>query len=125
MTFIKIVEVILGASGALALFWAGFKNNLSGSTVKLLSENKQAQDAAIKRLEDAANTQAVQIAELTGQVKLLKDIPLAQIAKSLEVVMTSHTAIEKLLNTREEVAHQIADEAASKVIQFLAEKDKQ
>lgn len=120
---IKIIELIAGAVGAFALFWAGFRGNLSSDTIKLMKENKQAQDDAIKRLEDTTTTQTGQIAELNGQVKMLKDIPLTQIAKSLEVVMQSHHAVEKLLNTRDTVAKEIADATANKVIQFI--KDKQ
>jgi hypothetical protein len=123
MDAVKIIELIFGGAGALALFWSGFKGNLSGDTIKLMKENKEAQNEAIKRLEDTAVTQAGQISELTGQIKMLKDVPLAQIAKSLEVVSRTHSDMQAFLRNHNEQAAILADGIADKVIQFI--KDKQ
>lgn len=120
---IKIIELVAGAAGAIALFWAGFRGNLSSDTIKLMKENKQAQDDAIKRLEDTTTTQTGQIAELNGQVKMLKDIPLTQIAKSLEVVSQTHSDMQNFLKDHQAQASVLADGIAEKVIQFI--KDKQ
>lgn len=132
MDVVKWIEIIFGAAGALALFWSGFRGNLSNDTIKLMKENKQAQDSAMQILRDELSDHEKQaklrdekVAHLTGQIQMLKDVPLAQIAKSLEVVTLSHQAIEKLLNTRDSVANDIATKTVQGVVQFLTEKDKQ
>lgn len=122
MDILKVIELIAGGVGAAALFWAGFRGHLSSDTIKLMKENKQAQDDAIKRLEDTSGTQATQIAELNGQIKMLKDIPLSQIAKSLEVVSQSHVAMQEFIKNYQEHAVEMADEIAKKVINYLKDK---
>lgn len=123
MDLAKAAELIFGGAGAIALFWSGFRGNLGSDTIKLMRENKTAQDAAIKRLEDTTATQAVQISELTGQVKMLKDIPLAQIAKSLEIVSNTHKDMQTFLREQSARTEELAEGIAEKVVNYL--KDKQ
>lgn len=125
MDVLKTIELIAGGLGALALFWSGFRGNLNNDTIKLMKENKQAADDAIKRLEDDASDKTKQIANLSGQIQTLKDIPLAQIAKSLEVVSTTHQDMQIFLKNQQAQAEDLADGIAGKVIQFLRDKDKQ
>jgi thioesterase domain-containing protein len=119
----KWVEIITGGAVAFALFWSTFRGNLSNDTIKLMKENKTAQNDAIKRLEDTTTVQTAQIAELTGQVKMLKDIPLAQIAKSLEVVSSTHKDMQDFLKDHQNQAENLAVGIANKVIQFLKDNN--
>lgn len=121
----SIIDLALTAVGGIVAGIVFMRGGLGGATIKLMKENKQAQDQAIKRLEEDAKDKAGQIANLSGQVQMLKDIPLAQIAKNLEVVAKSHLDVQHFLKDHEEQAMKlsdvIADKAAEKVIQFIQE----
>jgi cell division protein FtsB len=110
---------IIAVTGVVTLFMASFKGNLSQDTIKLLQDNRGAQDAAIKRLEEADKEKTEQISNLNGQIQTLKDVPLAQIAKSMEMVSATHIELQQFLKQHQIQAQVLADGIADKVIQFL------
>lgn len=118
--------IIIGAAGAIGLFFAAFKGNLGTSTIQLMQSNKQAQDAAIKRLEDDSTDKAVRLNNLAGQIQVLKDVPLAQIAKSLEIVSQTHIMMQTFMKDYESrsqlTSETIAKDASDRVINYLKDK---
>lgn len=125
----RIIELAIGGAGALALFWSGFKGNLSNDTIRLMKANKQAQDDAIAILraeltehERDAKDRDGKLSHLTGQVQTLKDIPLAQIAKSLEIVSQTHLDMQSFLKEHQDNAVVLADRISDKIIKSLKEK---
>lgn len=122
MSSLQWLELLTLIATAVALFWVTLRGNLGSDTVKLLKENKAAQDAAIKRLEDDAKVKSDQIANLNGQIQTLKEIPLGQIAKSLEAVTqlsVGFQAFQHFLSEHDAQAKLLADAAADKVIEYL------
>jgi uncharacterized coiled-coil protein SlyX len=94
-----------------------------------MKANKQAQDDAIAILraeltehERDAKDRDGKLSHLTGQVQTLKDIPLAQIAKSLEIVSQTHLDMQSFLKEHQDNAVVLADRISDKIIKSLKEK---
>lgn len=113
----------LGVIGIAALAMAFFRGSLGTNTIQLMEANKKAQDDAIKRLEDDSKSKENRISNLAGQIQVLKDIPLSQIAKSLELVNQIHLRVESYEKDREAQIQVFTDKlsqaTADKIIQFL------
>lgn len=130
MDALKWIEFAITAAAGLAIGVTAFRGNLSNDTIKLMKENKEAQENAVQRLRDEltmhesqAKIRDEKVAHLNGQVQMLKDIPLTQIAKSLEVVSRTHADMQQFLKDHQTQAAILANQIADKVIQSL--KDKQ
>lgn len=88
-----ILTVVLIIVGVFVVAVVYGRNKLSEETIRLLTQNKEAQDASILRLELDSKEKDKQIAHLTGQVDLLKDIPLQKISESLDTITRSHALL--------------------------------
>lgn len=95
------------------------RGRLSKETIDLMQVNKRAQDDAIKRLEDNDKDKTQKIAHLSGQVDLLKDIPLKSISKSLEMLSTSHEALIRYTNAHDAAVDAAVNRAVTQVTSHI------
>ena len=110
-----VLEIIGLAAGIIIVALVYGRGKLSKETIDLMQLNKKAQDDAIKRLEDNDNDKSQKIAHLTGQVDLLKDIPLRSISKSLEMLSTSHDALIKYTSQHDAAVDAAVNRAITQV----------
>ena len=123
-TIIAVLGFVLGVIGAATYLVVFGRNNLGKQTISLMEQNKKAQDDAIFILQESDKKSKQQISNLAGHVQVLKDVPLASIAKSLETIMQTTADLHKFMITHETgveaIAKKVGDDAAQKIIDHFA-----
>lgn len=100
-TWYLIIPALIVIIGAFATTRAFTKNSIGKETIGLMQQNKKAQDDAIFRLEQSDTEKTKQISHLTGQVDLLKDIPLQKISASMEKLAQSHADLTSYMTNHD------------------------
>ena len=85
-------EVIAGV--LLALLYV--KSRIPKQTIEQQSQLINALQDRVKMLEDAHNTNQKAIGTLEGQIKVYKELPLQEIARSLQVLETLPADMQKM-----------------------------
>ncbi len=95
----NILAATLFLIGAASFTAAYFRAGMAKDTIKIQQSNNGALSEKIRLLEDSDKQKTRQIAELQGEVKTLKTVPLERIEQSLdalahavELLVTSTTA---------------------------------
>lgn len=94
---VRLVEGLIVLAGLAAIIYAVFKNSTVKATIasqKDLIETLQGQVSELRTLH-IQNEKS--IAELQGQVSVYKELPLSEIAKSIEGMLNTQKDIIKLL----------------------------
>lgn len=82
---------------------------LSKDTIEIMNSHKDAQDEAIKNLQDDAKEKEQKISHLSGQVDVLKDIPLRKISESMESLSRSHADLTSYMANHDKAVTDSAD----------------
>jgi hypothetical protein len=90
---------------------------LSKDTISIMNSHKDAQDDAIKALQDDASEKEKKISHLSGQVDVLKDIPLRKISESMESLSHSHSDLTAYIASHDKTV----DAAADRIIKHFDE----
>lgn len=114
-----MLEFAVAIVAVVAFMWVYGRGKLSKETLDLMQVNKKAQDDAIKRLQDNDNDKSTKIAHLTGQVDLLKDIPLRSISKSLEMLSTSHDSLIKYTANHDAVIEASMNTGVQRIVDHI------
>lgn len=115
-----IAEIIGGAIiliGALAFAFTYGKGKLGQETIDLMTANKKAQDEAILRLENDSTEKGQRISHLSGQVDMLKDVPLREINASMKTLSQSHEMLSKYMSNHDAALN----EGVNKIITHIDE----
>lgn len=84
--WVQIIGGVFGLVGIVTLIMAYFKSNLAKETIEIHEKNRRALEDRVQILEDSDASKTKKIAELEGEVKTLKDIPLGKLAKNYETM---------------------------------------
>lgn len=94
--FFQTILTIFGITGVIGIIWIGFRSRLPSETIRVQTENIQA-------LQESHKINSLKIIELEGKVskleaenKVLKTLPLEQIATTQEKIL-------HLLETQNEI----------------------
>ena len=117
---IEAVFIILGAS---SLAFAFFRARLGKDTIGLLESNRLAANDAIKRLQDNDKEKTQQISHLSGQVAILKDIPLQKISESLETISRSHLDLTTYMTKHDQTVNAGVDRIIDHIDNKLSVKN--
>lgn len=102
----EILGVIAGVAGVIALIWLFVRRNISTDVqknqtelIQTLKDRLDIMETENKELKKSHIENARNIGELQGQVKVLRDIPLKEIAESMAKVSQSQEHIIQLLKS--------------------------
>ena len=103
---IKLLEGIVVLGGAFALIYAVFKNTTVKATIQSQKELIDTLTAQVSELRQLHIANEKSIAELKGQVSVYKELPLKELADSMEsITKTQNKILEQLKkNTGKQVA---------------------
>lgn len=117
-----IIEAALIGIGVIVTIWTYGRSKLSKETFELMQRNKKAQDDAIKLLQDSDTQKTEKIAHLTGQVDLLKDIPLQKISESMASLSKSHEMLTTYMGGHDEAVEQGVNRIITHIDKVMADK---
>lgn len=93
---IQIVVIAAEVIAAIFLSLLYIKSRIPQQTITQQSQLITALQDRVKSLEDAHHTNQKAIGTLEGQIKVYKELPLQEIAKSLQVLETLPADIQKM-----------------------------
>lgn len=86
MEFLSFTTAGLGLLGLIAFVFVYSRGSVARETITLQEQNRRALEDRVKILEDSDQEKTRRIAELEGEVRTLKTIPLSKLAKSYETM---------------------------------------
>lgn len=93
---IQLIAFIAEVVAAILLALLYVKSRIPKQTIEQQSQLIGALQDRVKLLEDAHHTNQKAIGTLEGQIKVYKELPLQEIAKSLQVLETLPADIQKM-----------------------------
>lgn len=111
----EITLTIVAIVGVFASIYVFLRTRIAKETLNLMETNKKAQDDRIRILEESDQHKANQISTLSGQVDVLKTLPLKQIAESMGSLSKSHELLSTYMTNHDK---QVAD-GVQKIIDHI------
>lgn len=96
----KLAEGIIVLSGIGAVIFAVFKNQTTQQTIRSQKELIETLTTQVDELRTLHMQNKEALARLTGQVEVYKEIPLRDLATSMEKLVETQTEILKILKRR-------------------------
>lgn len=97
----KTIEAIIVIVGVAALVWAIFKNQTVRATIVSQKELIDTLTAQVSELRTLHIENEKAISRLSGQVEVYKELPLTQIANSMESIAKNQQEIIRILKKGE------------------------
>lgn len=95
--FLRVVEAIILLAGVAGIFFVFFKNATTKTTISSQKDLIETLSGQIAELRNMHIQNEKAIAKLSGQVSVYKELPLAEMAKSMQAIAASQTEILKLI----------------------------
>jgi len=94
---LKIIEGVLVIAGIAAIFFAVFKNATVKATIASQKDLIDTLTAQVKELRQLHIENEKAISKLTGQVEVYKELPLTELAHSMQTMAQAQEQILKIL----------------------------